>query len=33
MKYKKNVDVGVEEVEENVGYDFRGFGLEDLGKI
>lgn len=33
MKYRKNVDVVVEGVEENSGYGFRGFGLEDLGRF
>ena len=33
MKYKKNDDVVVEGIEENLGYDFRGFGLEDLGRF
>lgn len=26
-------DVVVEWIEENLGYDFRGFGLEDLGRF
>lgn len=33
MKYKKNEDVVVEGIEENLGYDFRGFGLKDLGRF
>lgn len=33
MKYEKNDDVVVEGVEENLGYDFRGFCSEDLGRF